>query len=108
MKLFGDLRRDFGQLAVKAVRKLGEMEQKVARYRNHLVYNLRCRDEAVIPPSLRLKCPIPTKKAHDIVKKAQLDLVKERIRINSNKVSDLKEEIAVVKSDINNLALKIN
>ena len=100
MKLFTELRGYSGQQAIKAVRKLGELEQKVAKYRNHVVFNLRCRDEAVIPPSLRLKCPVKSKRAQEIVRKAEKDLVKERIRFNNNKLSSLKSDISDIKSEI--------
>ena len=93
MKLFTELRDNSGQPAIRAVRKLGELEQKVARYRNHVVFNLRCRDEAITPPSLRLKCPIRSKRAQDIVRKAEKELVKERIRCNKNKLDSPKSDI---------------
>jgi hypothetical protein len=44
-------------------------------------------------PSLRLKCPINTKKARDIVNKAQKELLRERIRVVSNKIQDLETNI---------------
>ena len=81
MKLFTELRDNSGQPAIRAVRKLGELEQKVARYRNHVVFNLRCHDEAITPPSLRLKCPIRSKRAQDIVRKAEKEARDRREKV---------------------------
>ena len=44
------------------------------------------------PPSLRIRCPIPTQRAADIIKKARQDLVKERIRIINNKLTHYNTE----------------
>ncbi len=67
-------------------------ERKLAKQRNHLVFNLRCRDENIVPPSLRLKCPIDTDNAKKIVDKARKELVRERIRLTNNKITSLKQQ----------------
>jgi len=87
MKLFTELRKEYGQSTVKLVRELESQEKKLARHRNHLVFTLRCRDEAVVPTSLRLHCPIKTQNAKHIVQKAEKALVRERIRTINNKIN---------------------
>ena len=37
-----------------------------ARYTNHHIFSLRCRDEGVIPVSLRIKPPVKTKRRYEI------------------------------------------
>ena len=77
MKLFHNLREAYGQNVVKQVRQLEKLELNDARYRNHLVFTLRCRDSNIMPPSLRLKCPINTNNARTIVEKVRKQLVRK-------------------------------
>ena len=100
MNLFNDLRKDYGQSTVKTVRDYETIERKIARHRNHLVYTLRCKDENVIPPSLKIKSPINTSRARDIVNKAQKALVRERIRVINNKLDNLKQTSTEIRSRI--------
>ena len=89
MNLFQDLRRNYGQGTVKTLRACENIEKKTSSFRNHRVFTLRCRDQGLIPPSLRLKCPINTQKARDIVHKAEKELLRERIRVINNKIERL-------------------
>lgn len=43
-----------------------------ARYTNHHIFSLRCRDEGVIPVSLRIKPPVKTKRRYEIGERAFL------------------------------------
>ncbi len=92
MNLFKNIRENYGQSTVRLVRELEKNEQKIASYRNHLVFTLRCKEEEVIPPSLRLKCPIPTTNARNIILRAQKQLLNERIRTINNKIGHLKDD----------------
>ena len=89
MNLFSELRSRHGQQAVKHVSDLENLEKKIARHRNHLTFTQRCKDKGVTPTSLKLRCPINTNKARNIIDKAQKELRRERIRVVSNRVSDL-------------------
>ena len=55
MNIFTNIRRDYGQNTVRRIRELESYEKKIARHRNHRVFSLRCRDENVTPPSLKLR-----------------------------------------------------
>jgi hypothetical protein len=66
-----------------------------------LVYTLRCKDLRITPPSLRLKCPINTARANDIVERARQQLVRERIRVVTNKIKSYKEQKSRIENDIN-------
>ncbi|XP_072043129.1 uncharacterized protein [Amphiura filiformis] len=96
MNLFKSLRDIYGKTTVKHLRDLENCERKLARHRNHLVYTLRCRDLSLTPPSLKIKCPINTKKAKDIILQAQRNLLRERVRVINNKLVNLKSQ----KSDL--------
>ena len=92
MNFFQHLRSNYGQDVVKQVRKGEDLERRLARHRNHRVFTLRCKHENITPPSLRIKCPINTKRAHDIINKARKDLVSERIRVTTHKIYQIQAE----------------
>jgi len=52
------IRSEYGQNVVKQVRGLENTQKKLSRYRNHLVFTLRRRDEPITPSNLKLRCPI--------------------------------------------------
>ena len=87
MNLFTILREYHGQECVKEFRTIEQLQRKLARFRNHLRFNLRCRDEQVVPASLGIKNPIPTRNADQIVRKARNALVRERIRCTANQLN---------------------
>ena len=100
MNLFNNLRNNYGQNTVKIVRDLENTGKKIARYRNHLVFTLRCKELRITPRSLRLKCPIKTDNAREIIAKAQQQLLRERIRIINNKIVSTNERKSVLENDI--------
>ena len=100
MRLFSDLRNNFGQSTVRKVRDWDRLENKLSRHRNHLVFNLRCKKEKVIPASLNIKSPIKTNIAENIVAKARKDLLCERIRINQNQIKDLNSQLSQAKDRV--------
>ena len=82
-----------GQICVKEFRCLEALERKRARFQNHLRFTLHCREEGVVPSSLGIKNPIPTKNAEMIVRKARMALVKERIRCTVNKINNIEVDM---------------
>ena len=92
MNFFTNLRTNYEQETIKIVRKAENTTRQLARHRNHLVFNLRCKGECVIPPSLRLKCPINSVKARNIVEKARKNLLRERIWLTNQKISHLQDK----------------
>ena len=92
MNLFTNVRQNYGQTTVKHLRDLENCEKKIQRHRNHLVYTLRCRDLSLTPSSLKLRSPINTNRAREIINRAQKCLVRERIRVINNKVTSLKHQ----------------
>jgi len=55
----------------------------------------------LIPTSLKLKCPINTKRAREIVNKAEKALLNERIRVVSNKIKTLEDDKTRINADLN-------
>ena len=56
------------------------MEGKVSNFKNHQRFSLRCLSQGVNPVSLRLKNLTRTKKGDGIIKRAEKQLLNERIR----------------------------
>ena len=89
MNIYGQLVVDYGKDFMKNVRNLEKISRKLARFRNHLRFNLRCNSADLIPPSLKLRRPTNTKTCSDIVRKAEKALLNERIRLTARTVEEL-------------------
>ncbi|XP_072039090.1 uncharacterized protein [Amphiura filiformis] len=100
MNLFKDLRENYGRNAVRDLRSLENTERKISRFRCHRVFSLRAKHSGLIPTSLKLKCPINSVRARDIVKKAEKALLNERIRVISNKIRYLEQEKTRLNTDL--------
>ena len=61
-------------------RRLERLQLKMADFQNHRCFTLRCLDEEVIPVSIRLKSQVKTPKGFQIIRKAEIALLNERIR----------------------------
>ena len=92
MNLFNHFRLSYGQSTVKHLRNYEKCEKKIQRHRYHLVFSLRCRDLSLTPSSLKLKCPVNTNRAKDIIKRAEKALTRERIHVLINKIATLKTQ----------------
>ena len=88
----------------KVLRACENIEKKTSSFRNHQVFTLHWRDKGLIPSSLRLKCPIKTQKTHDIVYKAEKELLSERIRVINNKIERLHQQKSRLNADLNSEA----
>ncbi|KAI0218438.1 Sodium-dependent proline transporter [Lamellibrachia satsuma] len=78
---------------VRKMREIDSREKKIARHRNHMLFSLRCRDEGVTPPSLKIKCGIKTQNASDIIKKAEKDLIRVVRKRCEQELIEYEEEI---------------
>ncbi len=77
----------------------------MTRHRQHLTFTHRCKDNGVTPSSLKIRCPINTEKARNIIKKAEKELVSERIRVVKNKISDLERKTQKQKDNLETLGI---
>ena len=63
---------------------MGKIEKKMADYRNHRRFSIKCLKKEIMPVNIKLKTNIHTKKASDIIRRAEKQLLNECIRtINS-------------------------
>ena len=90
-----------------------KLEKKIADYKNHLRFTIKCLKNEVIPVSVRLKTNIKTPKGIQIIKKAEKQLLDEHIRSINNTIellmlkrdtcSNKVKEILLEKGDHNTL-----
>ena len=64
-----------------------KLEYKMADFSNHRRFSLRCLSKGLIPVSVRLKSNIKTPKGRQIIKKAELALLNERVRSINNSIA---------------------
>ena len=86
------IRSSYGESTVRAVTTYTEVLEKQANFRNHVVFNARCKNSGVIPPSLRIKSPIDTTRGHEIAERASRQFLNERLRLANYKLRKLEEE----------------
>ena len=95
------IRTNYGQSTVKILRNCDKIEKKISSFRNHRVFTLRCRDKSLTPPSLRLRCNINSDNARKIIKTAEKQLVRERLRIIGNKVVSIQRQRSKINDELN-------
>ena len=65
---------------------------KLARYKNHSIFNLRCKKLQLIPPSLRVSCPVRTREGFRIADRAGHAFVRERLKCSERQKRKLEED----------------
>ena len=95
--------RHFGRNTLLLVQEYEKLSRKPADYKNHLCFNLRCRQLRLIPRSLHLGSIVKGHRASQILSKAQSQLLNKRIRqvhftINAlrDKIHQTEEELATL------------
>ena len=70
--------------ALQQFRDWERVQIRDCNYRNHGIFTLRCITKELVPVSIKLKTTIKTEKARKIIRKAERDLLKGRVKsINS-------------------------
>ena len=78
---------EYGKEKVKILRRWEKIEMKMADFKNHRRFTLRCLSNSIIPVSVQLKSNIKTPKGYYIIKKAEKALLNERVRSINNTIS---------------------
>ena len=65
---------------------MGKTEKNIADYRNHRRFSIKCFKREIIPVSIKLKTCIHTRKASEIVRRAEKQLLNECIRSINNMI----------------------
>ena len=78
------MKEEFGQRSIFLFQQWKNLEKKMANYRNHRSFTIKCPKSEVIPVSIRLKTNIKTSKGLQIIKRAEKQLLIEHIRSINN------------------------
>ena len=67
--------------------------EKLARFKNHIIFSARYKRENIIPTSLRIKPPIQTHQGREIAEKVGRCFLDERLWLANHRVRQLKDDI---------------
>ena len=82
--LISYLRTKHGEENVRLLRKWEITVKKMADYKNHRRFTLKCIKASITPVGHKLKNPLMTKRSYEIIHKAEKQLLYERIRNINN------------------------
>ncbi len=94
------IRTDYGKDCLKITKDLERTARKVANYRNHLRFTLRCLQERVTPRSLKLSTNVKGFRADKIISSAERKLVNERVRQINFTISKLNNKKSEISRDL--------
>ena len=77
-------KQEYSQESIFLLQQWEKLEKKMADYRNHLRFTIKCLKNKVIPVSVRLKTNVKTLKGIQIIRKAEKQLLNEHIRSINN------------------------
>ena len=71
------IKQEYGQGSIFLLQQWEKLEKKMANYRNHCRFTIKCLKNNIIPVSVRLKTNIHTTKGLEIIKRAEKQLLNE-------------------------------
>ena len=74
------MKQEYSQESLFLLWQWEKLEKKMASYRNHLRFRIKCLKNEVVPVSIRLKTNIKTQKGIQIIRKADKQLLNECIK----------------------------
>ena len=80
------INQEYGQGSIFLLRRWEKLEKKMANFRNHRPFTIKCLKNNIIPVSVRLKTNIKTTKGLDIIRRAEKQLLNECIRSINNQL----------------------
>ena len=75
------LRDTYGDNIQRLTSQLESTMLKVARFKNHLTFNLRCLHHHILPHDLRIRSPVNTPHSQTILRRAGFHLLRERVSL---------------------------
>ena len=78
---------EFGLENVTILRKWEQLEKKIADFKYHRRFTLRCLSQKITPNSLKLKSNIKTSKGKRILERAERQLANEHVRSINNTIA---------------------
>ena len=92
--------RQHGRDVLHLLRKLEKVVDKLARWRNHLIFNIRCRRTNITPKTLQIKSPINGEKAKDVLHRTEQKLLNIRISQCTFTIRKLCDEKTKLEEDL--------
>ena len=80
------IKQEFGEESVLKLQLWEKVEKKMANYKNHRRFSIKCLKRDIIPVSIRLRTCLYTRKASQIIRKAEKQLLNECIRSINNTI----------------------
>ena len=80
------IKQEFGQESVLKLRLWEKTVKKMANYKNHRRFLIKCLKRDIIPVSIKLKTSIHTRKTSEIIRRAEKQLLNECIRSINNMI----------------------
>ena len=84
--------QEYGKNTVKTFRRWEKLAIKMAEFKNHKRFTLRCLSKGLIPTSIKLKTKVHTPKGNEILRKAERMLMNERVRSINNTINMLNHQ----------------
>ena len=84
--LYAFIKQEFGEESVLKLQLWEKVEKKMANYKNHRRFSIKCLKRDIIPVSIRLRTCLYTRKASQIIRKAEKQLLNECIRSINNTI----------------------
>ena len=78
------MNQEYGQESIFLLQQWEKLEKKMADYRNHLRFTIRCLRNEVILVSVRLKTNVKASRGLQTIKKAEKQLLNKQIRSINN------------------------
>ena len=94
------IKNNFGQNCLSQVRDFEKTARKIANFRNHLRFSLRCLNSNVTPRSIKLKSGLSGHKANNILRNAERKLLNERIRQINFTIEVLNQKFGILKEKL--------
>ena len=80
------IKEEFGEESVLKLWLWEKIEKKMADYRNHRRFSIKCLKKEITSVSIKLKTNIHTRKALDIIRRSEKQLLNECIRKINNMI----------------------
>ena len=102
MNLFNNLNQRYGQSYIKEVRSWEGKEHKLAKYKCHLHFNLRCLSQNIVPKGVKLNIKqFSTFQERKIICKTHRSILNSYVRQCNKIIDNLEVQISKIKTSIN-------
>ena len=80
------IKEEYGQEGIFLLRQWEKLEKKMADFKNHQRFTIKCLKNNIVPVSVRLKTNIKTTKGLEIIRRAEKQLLNECVRTINNQL----------------------